>query len=103
MKVGLFLVVIITTAVADEAIGAISQLPPRTSEGGAAKDVKCMPFCNEEPCTAFNGNLTSECGACDSAVAKCYPGAEGFDTTAKHPSLGPRRRRDSVFRPHCWV
>ena len=76
------LLVAITAAAADEAIAdATPPPPPEASEGGgAAEAASCMSFCNEEPCTAFNGNLTSECGACDSAVAKCYPGAEGFDT-----------------------
>lgn len=64
-----------TFALAVEPAAETAQ-PPRKSWEIPA----CMDLCKAGPCTQFNGNLSSECGACTSENAKCYPGSDGFDT-----------------------
>ena len=39
----------------------------------------CEPVCHSHACRQLNGNLTDECGACDS-TSQCHPAAADFDT-----------------------
>ena len=45
--------------------------------GGSQGAVGCKSHCLKDPCAELNGNLTQECGACES-TALCNPSADGF-------------------------
>ena len=61
----------------EDVTAVVSDAAGPQGNGGSQGAVGCKPHCLKDPCTELNGNLTQECGACDS-TALCNPSSEGF-------------------------
>ena len=55
---------------------------------------RCEEWC-AEPCTALNGDVSSECSECTSTFA-CHPGAEGYNKLKRPKHFGPSDRTHRV-------
>ena len=55
---------------------------------------RCEEWC-AEPCTALNGDVSSECSECTSTFA-CHPDAEGYNKLKRPKHFGPSDRTHRV-------
>ena len=70
----------------EDVTAVVSDAAGPQGNGGSQGAVGCKPHCLKDPCTELNGNLTQECGACDS-TALCNPSSEGFAAWYERRSL----------------